>query len=218
MTSYYQEIIADIQNLIQQKAYQDAHFWVQKELSMPYIPYDVEQTLIALKKELSYHLQQESSQTFSIDKIMRMLKGSDKSQLVACEALKNYNLRLYVEQIQSYFLQEPCQQAVALLIDTLAQQEIGETFVYRKNGVEYEFIPEYITPIFECLPLQSILEQLESYYSKNPSLFQIAKQIAIYKAYMLLPLNIEQEDIEEFIKQVSLEVEEVLHRDVNDLN
>lgn len=59
MTNYYDEILTEIEDLIQQAKYGDANFLVQKELNMPYIPVDVEQKLKSFKRELNYRLSDE---------------------------------------------------------------------------------------------------------------------------------------------------------------
>ncbi len=56
MTNYYDEILTEIEDLMQQGKYGDANFLVQKELNMPYIPIDIEQKLKSYKRELNYRL------------------------------------------------------------------------------------------------------------------------------------------------------------------
>ena len=52
MENYYNEIIDEIKNAIDQGEIEEADYLLKKELSMPYIPQDVETELYKLKKIL----------------------------------------------------------------------------------------------------------------------------------------------------------------------
>lgn len=52
MENYYNEIIEEIKNAIKKGEIEEADYLLKKELSMPYIPQDVETELYKLKKIL----------------------------------------------------------------------------------------------------------------------------------------------------------------------
>ena len=54
MYNWYEEIITEIRQLIEQKQYEQASALVTKELSMPYIPSDIEKQLQQLQKSIRF--------------------------------------------------------------------------------------------------------------------------------------------------------------------
>lgn len=196
MENYYTEIIEEITSLIQDEKFEEADVLLKRELQMPYVPGDVEEKLRALKKDIQYARSEKSqNKELSIDTLLSQLHGSAESQLSAVESLCKRNLREYIEEVQDYLAHEPNTEAASLLIDAIAQQEIGDEFTYCKEGIEYTFWGDAVTPVAKC---EGLLEALRYLYEwlgvKYPSLYEMGKKMLVHKVYVSLPLTYEKEE------------------------
>ena len=71
MDNWYEETIAEIKELMEQKKYDQAAGIVEKELSMPYIPCDVEKQLRALQKDIRFGVAENTRAMNSFKEILR---------------------------------------------------------------------------------------------------------------------------------------------------
>ncbi|MDD7679754.1 MAG: DUF3196 domain-containing protein [Stecheria intestinalis] len=192
---YYEEIITEIRNAIEEHRYEDAKFLLKQELSMPYIPEDAEAQFQALQKDLRYACEDsQGPEEEPLEVLLSMLKGKPEAQLAAASRLHDRNLRTCTEEIREYLSHEPYPEAAALLIEALAEQEIGDEFVYTKDGVEYTFWPDAVTPVTRSPGFLEALALLKQWVSRNPSLLETAKSVLVHDAYMNLPLSYEKEE------------------------
>ena len=114
MDNWYEEIITEIRELIEKKEFEQASLLVRKELSMPYIPADIEKQLHALAKDIRYGTSENRNvQESSLDQLLIDLHGDASHQLSAVNVLCNRNLRQLIEEIQDYFNSDPFPQAQA---------------------------------------------------------------------------------------------------------
>ncbi len=212
MENYYNEIIEEIKNAMNKGEIEEADYLLKKELSMPYIPQDVEETLHKLKKDLAYaksdkrNLHEESLE----DLLSKLRHGKAQSQLAAANALQDRNLRSCVEELQNYLGKDPCPEAAALIIEALAEQEIDDEFTLKKDGIEYTFFADEVVPVTKSKGLLKALDLLQDEYLKNPSVFQLAKSILIHKVYLYLPLTYEEEEAEYLKDEIVQEIENLL--------
>ncbi len=214
MENYYNEIIDEIKNAIDQGEIEEADYLLKKELSMPYIPQDVETELYKLKKDIAYaksdkrNIHEESLE----DLLPKLAHGKAQTQLAAANALQDRNLRSCIEDIQRYLEKDPCPEAAALIIEALAEQEIDDEFTLRKDGIEYTFFADEVVPVTKSKGLLKALDLLQDEYLKNPSMFQLAKSILIHKVYLYLPLSYEEEEAEYLKDDVISEIEDLLNK------
>ncbi len=195
MKNYYDEVIQEIKENIENKNYSEAMVLLKKELSMPYIPNDVEDKLYALLHDLKYQMSDQSnSYERNIDDILDGLHGTSEQQLVACTQLIKRNLREYVEEIQDYLKEDPYVDAAALLVESLAEQEIQDEFVWNKDGVEYTFYGDSITPCSKSKGFLKANQLLQQWLEKNPDMYEMAKSLLIHDVFLFLPLSYEEED------------------------
>lgn len=195
MENYYDEVIQEIQENIENKNYAEAMSLLKKELNMPYIPKDVEDKLYALLHDLKFQM---SDQTHSyernIDDILDGLHGTSEQQLIACSQLIKRNLRDYVEDIQDYLKEDPYSDAGALLVESLAEQEIQDEFVWNKDGIKYTFYGDSITPCSKSKGFLKANELLKQWLAKNPDMYEMAKSLLIHDVFLFLPLSYDEED------------------------
>lgn len=195
MENYYDEVIQEIQENIENKNYCEAMSLLKKELSMPYIPKDVEDKLYALLHDLKFQMSDQSnSYEKNIDDILDGLHGTSEQQLIACSQLVKRNLRDYIEDIRDYLKEDPYVDAAALLVESLAEQEIQDEFVWNKDGVEYTFYGDSITP---CAKSKGFLKAnllLQKWLEKNPDMYEMAKSLLIHEVFLFLPLTYEEEE------------------------
>ena len=211
MNDYYQEIKTEIDTYLQNKNYEEALFVIKKELEMPYIPSEFETYLIQTKKDIIFLLNENKKDSEeSLETLLnQMLHGKPQVQLMAVSKLINHNLRSCVNEIKEYFSKQPLPEAVLLLIDALAEQEIQEEFTVKKNGIEYTFYGDSITPVSKSEGFLKANEELNKLYDKNPSMLQIARKVLVNKAYQYLPLSYEIEEVDQLLEEVQKEVNEL---------
>ena len=213
MENYYTEILEEIRNAIKKGEVEEAEYLLKKELSMPYIPLEVEEELRKLKKDIAFaksdkrNVKEDSLE----DLLSKLLHGKAQSQLAAADALQNRNLRSCIDDIKKYLEKDPCPEAAAMIIEALAEQEINDEFILRKNGLEYNFWADEVTPVTKSKGLVKALNLLEEEYQKNPSLYQLAKSILIHKVYMYLPLSYEEYEADYLKKEVIEEVNSLMN-------
>ncbi len=205
--SYYDEVLEDISRALKSNELDEADYLIRKELSMPYIPAEIEQKLYAMKKEIVYRRsEKKEAAEETLDALLRKLKGRPKSQLTAAEKLSDRNLRACIEEIRDWLSKDPLPEAAAFIINALAEQEIQDDFEYTKNGVEYSFSGDSVMPVAKSEGFLYAYSYLEDWLSTNPALLEMAKTLLINDAYMYLPLSYEKEEAEIIAYQKAEEI------------
>ncbi len=208
---YYEEIVSEIRSAIDEHRYEDAKFLLKRELSMPYIPEDAEIQFHALEKDLRYAAEDtHEPEEAPLEVLLKMLKEKPEAQLAAASKLHDRNLRSCTQEIQDYLSRDPYPEAAALLIEALAEQEVGEEFVYTKDGVEYTFWPDAVTPIVKSPGFLDAIALLKQWVSRNPSLLETAKSVLVHDAYMYLPLSYEKEEAEQAACEAAMKAADLL--------
>ncbi len=195
MENYYDEVIQEIKDEIQNKHYAEALVLLKKELSMPYIPKEAEDQFYALLHELKFQMSdQKNTYERNIDDILDGLHGTSEQQLIACSQLIKRNLREYVEDIQNYLKDDPYTDAAALLVESISEQEIQDEFVWNKDGVEYTFYGDSITPCSKSSGFLQANRFLQQWLDKNPDMYEMAKSLLIHEVFLFLPLSYEEDE------------------------
>ena len=211
MNDYFQEIKTEIEAYLQNKNYEEALFLIKKELQMPYIPVEFETYLNQIKKDIIFQINENKKESdVPLETLLQqMLHGKPQVQLLAVSKLINHNLRSCVNEIKEYFSKQPLPEAVLLLIDAIAEQEIQQEFTVRKNGIEYTFYGDSVTPVSKSEGFLKANEELSKIYAKNPSMLQIARKVLVNKAYQYLPLSYESIEVDSLLDDVQKEVDEM---------
>lgn len=204
MENYYTETIEEIKQLLQQEKYDDANFLLRKELEMPYIPQEVEKELKQLQKECTFyqHSKTEDKEE-SMDTLLRKLKGKPQVQLSAADALSSRNLRACIPEIQDWLSKDPQPEAAALMIEALGEQEIDEEFVFIKNGVEYSFSGEDITPVGKSEGFLEADTCLKEWFLHYPDYEAMAHTLLVHEVYTFLPLSYEKGEGKALAKMIA---------------
>ena len=104
------------------------------------------------------------------------------------------NLRLCIDEIRYYLEKDPFPEAAALLVEAIAEQEINDDFTWIKNGVEFNFYGDSVTPVLKSEGFLQALQLLNDYVSSYPSVLDVARKILIHEAMMNLPLSYEADE------------------------
>lgn len=189
--SYYDDLIKKIDSLIQEKNYQEASSLINKELSMPYVPRDIESMLSNKLKNIPISNETKSMQD---EDIVLYLKGDETKQLRAIEELNRRNLRDYIDICNEYLKSDSYINAKVLLIESLLRQEISEEITMSQDGVEYTFIPKYIVPPEMSDGYVEAVNILNNKFMKEPSKFELAKQLIYKDCLLALPLSYNKDE------------------------
>ncbi len=207
MENYYQEILEEIQQNLNDGNIDEAMYLIRKEKSMPYIPIEIENQLDSYWKECVFQMNEKKKVgEESIDDLLLDLYGNGQAQLSAASKLIDRNIRSHVNEIQEWMRKDPLPEALALVIEAIAEQEVDETFEITLNGMEYTFDGDSVIPITKSEGFQIALQLIYSWLSSNPSLVEMCKTILVHKAYMYLPLSYEKEEAVNLALEVCDEV------------
>lgn len=195
MENYYQEILREIQDAMDQKDYEEAWFLLKRELEMPYIPLDVEAKLKEMAREVKRERsEQKETGEPSLDTLLHQLKGKPKSQLAAAGMLCTRNLRECIDEIRDWLSKDPQPEAASLIIDALAEQGIDEEFEYRRNGVEYTFYSGDVVPAVRSDGFRYGDGWLKKWLVHYPQYYEMARTLLIHEVYLFLPLSYEKNE------------------------
>lgn len=197
--SYYDDLLVQIDKMIIDKDYEKAESIIKKELSMPYIPSNIE---ISLKEYLSTIPKNTNIISLSDENIIDYLKSDESKQLRAVEELNNKNLREYIKICNDYLKGDGFINAKVLLIDSLIKQDISDEFHMSNNGLEYDFIPRYIMSPESSIGFIKADEILKNKYMKEPSKYELAKQLLYKECLLALPMNYQEDEALELSNKV----------------
>ena len=199
MENYYQEMIREIEDMIENGQLAAASFRLEQELNMPYVPADAEAKLQQIHRDLVYRMAEEKeSSEPTADVLLERLKGEPQNQLAAAAKLSERNLRSLSEEIKEWLSHEPQPEAAALIIAAIGEQEIDDEFVLVKDGVEYAFWGDDVIPPAGSGGFLKALECLKTWLENDrPDLFEMCRTMLVHEVYLFLPLSYDEEEGEE---------------------
>lgn len=213
MSSYYEEILNEIDDMLEDGRPEEALLLIRRELAMPYIPADIEKKLKQLQDRCIYEVSEKKEPgQVSAETLIGRLHGNAEEQLSAASALFEHNLRGYIPEIQAYLAGDPLPEAAALLVDALAEQKIDDEFVWNRDGVEYTFFGDEVIPVAQSQGFVRADRILQKYYAQNPSLYGMARTLLIRKAYLYLPLSYEEDEAQILASKITEELSKILVR------
>lgn len=211
MSNYYNECIEKIEKLIQENKLSEASSIIDEELSMPYIPLDIEAKLLDLKKFTKPKVQQKM---MSDEELESYAERGEIFQLLVVKELKNRNLRQYQDLVQRIFNISESTLVIVSLIEVCIEQQLTDEFKVNRNGLEMFFIPaSCVLPqdsegFEECM--NTLKEWLEN---EDPTLYDLCKQTALKEAYLHLPFEIEIEESQAMAYAVVMYVAEMMENE-----
>lgn len=198
MNEIYQEILAEIDQLIELGKWQEAYMKILHELSMPYIPSEVEAYLLELKKsyEASENLKKQG-RLLSEEELFDYLKGDLAHQMMAVAQLCERNLRNYLDVIQEVLSSKPHILLQAVIIEALINQQIHESMTIEQDGLQITFEPCTIEePLKSDGALASIALLQTWFENENPSFLAMCIDCLVKECYLRLPINVEEDESE----------------------
>ena len=189
--NYYDELLSKLDELMDNKHYKEAEKLIDDELSMAYVPKDIESKLKEYKDEVKVYTFR--SRSLNDEQIEEYLFNDPEHQLRAVTELDKRNLRDLIDLCDKYLRSNGFINAKVLLIDSLIRQQIDHRFVYINND-RYEFNPKDVKKADEAEGYLSAINCLQEYYLKEPSKLLLAEQLLNKEALLALPFNLSYED------------------------
>ena len=186
--NYYNEILKEIEENIENSEYDEAKRLIMNELSVSYVPRDVEKKLnelLSLVKEDTY-----VPRGLADADIEKYLFMDEVHQLMAVDELNKRNLREHIELCQQFLSSEGFINAKALLIDSLIRQEINYVFLYKEGT----FNPSKIIRPEESEGFKSGLNAIRERFMKDPSMMRMAEQLLYKEVLLALPKTLDHEE------------------------
>ena len=208
MNNYYDEILDEIKQLINNGQNDLAYSKILNELNMPYIPSDIEKKLQELYQEVKFV--NRKTKVFDDERIEEYLSHNDESTLLAIDRLAKLNVRNYLKSIKNFLINDPNKYAAGLLIDILIEQNINEEIEFHKDGVVYNFIPSYLTSCKDNKSYSIAYDHLAKWLENNPSYLKMADQLLIQQMFLALPLCIETDEAIELAYSILYKVCELM--------
>lgn len=140
MNPFYQSVFDNIAALKRAEKTDQARALIEQELSVPYIPSDVQQQLEAQLKSLGAASGEKVED--SAARLEKLMKGGPAAKEKAVTILRGLNLRNYHPEVQSLLNDgQLLDEFKGELIRELIRQRVDEPFKMAKDGYDVEFNP-----------------------------------------------------------------------------
>lgn len=195
LSNYYEEVLREIENLMNEENWEEADKLITQELAMPYVPGRLEGKLQEYHKACKAALAKEPvTRLMSPEEIRSALTGNQETAYMALEILNRSNIRNYLEVIQDYLSDEDSDRLMkALLIQLCQRQQVSEALSFTDQGITYKIIPVQLHDVLDDVQLSIAYRKLEQLFENdNPSFLKQCQQVLIQYAYKIYPLEIEE--------------------------
>lgn len=196
--NYYEQLIEQIKQHIQEEEYLKASQLLEEELKMPYVPAEIESQLLKLMREVAPYLKrdEQGKRVLSVEQIEDyLLRGNESQQVQAVEALYTRNLRDFIDIIKNYLEKTPSRIVASLLIDACIDQQIRDEIKYNIDGLEMIFIPSVLEKPVETDGFKIALAKLTEWFeNENPSFLVLCMETLIQQVYLKLPESYEEDE------------------------
>ena len=208
MANYYEECLKKINTLIEENHQEEAKRIIDEELNLAYVPFEFEEKLKELKKELNVT---KTTKYLTDEEIEAYIDGSENFQLLAVAELKKRNVRQYLDIIQKIFDSTKSEFVKISLLEICIEQQIMEELKMLKDGLEIHFIPAACTLPQDSDGFDLCVEYLQQWLeNEDPILYNMCRQTALKEAYLHLPFEIEVEESEAMAYAIVMYVSELL--------
>ena len=190
--TYYDEAIKEIEDLLASGQDNQAKARLEEELSMAYIPKEVEKRL----REIEAEHKSQDVPPLTLEEIEEFLFSEmPELQLAGASALIKLNLRDHKDIIDAFLIEDRLLEAKVLLVDEMIAQGLKEEYTVIKNGIEYKFIPLYCERPSDSEGYTAAIDYLsKTIGSDDPSLASLCKELISRIAFMQLPLSLSPEE------------------------
>lgn len=196
MEYYYEDILKQLHKLMAEHKEQEAYVLLEQELSMPYIPKDVEPKLIDLYNECRSALRaQKAQRSYDDEDIEALLNGSLEEQFMAVEQLKKSNIRNHLDVIEAYLCNDAHVLVRAYLIDAMMEQKLADEIHMKYNDMDISFLPCYIEAPMQSKGAVIAANALcEWFEDEDPIFLKMCIESLIQECYLHLPFNIDEDE------------------------
>jgi Protein of unknown function (DUF3196) len=193
--TYYQSLIQELRQLMDQESFVEANQRIDEELRMPYVPKETLKQLEDMKLELKALLPSVKLSPEADEAVLESyLQGSESVQLKLLDSLSQLNARKYLGLIQKALDQFKDPLMKALLIRILIEQGLPDTFSVEMEGIQYRFIPGSLVLPEESDGFQRALSLLNEWCEKEPSLLELSVASLSLKTLMTLPASFDEDE------------------------
>ena len=185
MDSYYDGLIRQVKELMDDSRHAEAFDLLKEELSMPYIPKVYEEEIITLYNACRSELKlQNNSTRRTADDIDALLKGSVDEQFQAVEQLKSSNIRNHLTEVQDALDSDANEWVKVFLIEALCEQNVSEEFFMERDGLRYAFVPCSLTLPRDSEVIYECVSQLRAWFeNEDPSFLSLCVETLMQEAY-----------------------------------
>lgn len=191
--TYYKEIMTKIDNLLHEGNYQQALPLIQEELSMPYIPSEIEpklQNALSVCKANLYDYDAVLLKGEALENAL--LHGNLDQQGQAVESLNVSNARQYIDVIQQALISDTVEQEVKVgLVHVIKDQCIDNIYEFTLN---HQLLSFDSTKVIDYLEENNVLNTFNHYIDEiiddNPSFNRLVKQMLFDGLIHLFPIQI----------------------------
>lgn len=204
--NYYDELIEKLAKLIRNKDYEKAKAIIVNELSLAYVPKDIEDKLneyLSIIKEATY-----VPKSLTIEDIEVYLYKDPQLQLIAVDALDRLNIREHLDICAKYLKSAGFKNAKVLLIDTLIKQDIDYEFAYVNEDLLLNFNPRQLKTPEKTAGFIEASSILNRTYMKEPSLLQMGMDLLYKECLLYLPKQANTREGEIFANKISKYIDE----------
>lgn len=195
MDTYYEDILKKVNQLMECNDFQSAYKILEEELSMPYIPKNVEDALIEAYNQCRSECKMNQPKSYEEDDVDALLLGSLEESFLAIEQLKKSNIRNHFESIQTYLNGNVNVLVRALLIEAMMEQHITDEFTTVVEGMDVTFTPCAIEEPMEAQGVNEAVTLLREWFENdNPTFTMMCVETLVKEAYMRLPFNVDEEE------------------------
>ncbi|ATZ18221.1 hypothetical protein [Mesoplasma melaleucae] len=182
--NFYDELIIELKELISKNDFENALLKINQELSMSYVPADIEKKLSDFKIEIykKISLKANTNNSINAEYILKILKSNDREQQAfGINFLNKINLRDHLSVISEILLLDRIDNSIkTLILFTLKEQEINKVFDVLYSGAHKDWNPididfennfKFINEIDEVIS--------KSIENENPGIAHDAKMLNI---------------------------------------
>lgn len=166
--------------------------------SLPYISYEVEEYIKEQYKILNNREKNGNNKfhNLSIDEIKNLLLNptSNDEMLYIFNAIRTMNVRLFLDEIQTFLLSNFDEGVKTICLIILIEQKVMEEISLFKNDVVYNIVPYELDIPLNDISSEKIIKSFETDI-KDPSVTNVAIQLFVYYVMDVFPNEINEDEI-----------------------
>ncbi len=204
--SYYQRLLANIEELFIKGDYRKASQLVEEELAMPYVPKETEERLLSYREDLKGYLSEEKPKVLLSREQVEEYLGSGSQERVSqvIGFLADASIRSYLEPVSRYMVDDKADPLVITqLLQIMRDQQLDQNVMLRKNGILLQINPSGLPDVLDQPVLQEIFTQIGKLFETDDPVFaQQAQSVLISFAFNLYPILLKEQERDKVLYSV----------------